>query len=363
MYALAAGFPEPAARWRDLSRPQAVLPDRRWAQFRKSNSGDEAMSLRSRNRILGTWFSVVVTAAVILSITLLSGFHSTAMADDPDDVVVMFNSIPNPTPGNIASEGPEAYAYSQIGDGLMLAGAAGRTLDKVTVVMSSWACVSGNWYGPANCATPAGSTYTLPITVNIYSVVSTGETLEGDSPAPAPGTLLATLTQDFTLPYRPSSDTVNCVGGPWYDSTTQTCYNGIAAPITFDLSSLKVKLPKKIIVGFQFNSTHYGPSPIGQSAPCFSAVVNGTTPGCFYDSLNVSTDDNNGYFRAIGSVLDVDGIFFNYTNAGNSCNGAATTGVFGLDAAPGCWTGYHPEIQVTARKNDGEKVYKHGHQP
>lgn len=321
------------------------------------------MSFRSRDRILGTWFSVVVAAAAFLFITFLSGSHFTARADDPDEVV-MFNSVPNPIPGNIASEGPEAYAYSQIGDGLMLAGPAGRTLDKVTVVMSSWACQSGNWYGPADCVTSPGATFTLPITINIYSVLLTGETLEGDSPAPGPGTLLASVTQEFALPYRPSSDTVNCTGGPWYDSKSQSCYNGLAAPITFDLSSLKVKLPKRIIVGIQFNSTHYGPNPIGQSASCYSAVVNGTTPGCFYDSLNVSTDNNNGYYQAIGSVLDVDGIFFNYSNPGaEACSSPFTTGVFGLDAGPGCWTGYHPEIQVTATKQDGEKVYTHGHQP
>src|SRR5277367_3464104 len=97
-------------------------------------------------------------------------------------VVTVYNSIPNPLPPNVASEGPESYAFSELGDGVMLAGPAGRTLDQVTVVMSSWACVSGNWDttvagGPGTCVTPADSTYTLPITLNVYSVAP-GTSLE-----------------------------------------------------------------------------------------------------------------------------------------------------------------------------------------
>lgn len=255
--------------------------------------------------------------------------------------VTVYNSIPNPIPPNVASEGPEAYAFSEIGDGLALARAVGGKLNTVTVVMSSWACQSGNWYS-ANCVTTPGATYTMPITLNIYSVVS-GTSLEGVTPAPAPGALLATITQSFPLPYRPSTSTANCTGGAWYDTKAETCFNGIAAPITFNLSSLKVTLPSQIVVGVVYNTSDYGPSPYGDSTAC-----HGTSEGCFYDSLNVSTDSNEGNYQAIGTVLDVDGIFVEYTLSNESCTGSANAGVFGLDASPGCWTGYHPEIKVTA---------------
>src|SRR5437763_1963845 len=33
---------------------------------------------------------------------------------------VVYNSIPKPLPGNVGSEGPEAYAFTEIGDGLGL---------------------------------------------------------------------------------------------------------------------------------------------------------------------------------------------------------------------------------------------------
>jgi hypothetical protein len=288
---------------------------------------------------------------IVFALVLLIGTAAT-------QTVTVYNSIPNPLPANVASEGPEAYAFSQLGDGFILAGPTGRKLEKITVVLSSWACTSGSWYSTTTpCVTTPGATFTLPITVNVYSVVP-GESLEGATPAPAVGALLATETQSFALPYRPSANTKNCTGGAWYDPRAQSCYNGLAVPITFDLSSSNVALPSQIIVGIQYNTSDYGPNPIGDSAPCHA-----TTQGCFYDSLNISTDSNNGFYQAVGSVLDVDGIFVNYTSAANACSTSATTGVFGLDATPGCWTGYHPEIQVTAKKNAGEKVYWHGWKP
>ena len=271
------------------------------------------------------------------------------VATSKAQTVTVYNSIPNPLPPNVASEGPEAYAFSELGDGLNLAGPEGRTLDRVTVVLSSWGCQNGNWYTKGTCVTTAGATFAQPITVNVFSVVP--------GPTPAVGSLLATTTQTFEIPYRPSSNSVNCDGTAWYDRKTETCYHGITVPITVDLSSLHVTLPSQIIVGVAFNTTHYGPVPIGEAAPCYS-----TGAGCPYDSLNISTDSNGGFYQAIGSVLDVDGIFVNYTSPANSCSGTAVTGIFALDASPGCWTGYHPEIQISAHKNQNEKGYHHGNQ-
>jgi hypothetical protein len=221
-------------------------------------------------------------------------------------------------------------------------------LDKIKVVLSSWGCQSGNWYTAGTCVTAKGATFDQLITVEVYSVAP--------GMPPAPGALLGSVTENFTIPYRPSSDSVNCDGTAWYDTKSKTCYHGLAFPINVDLSSFHIKLPSQIIVGVAFNSTHYGPHPIGQSAACYS-----TSAGCPYDSLNVSTDSNNGVYQVIGSVLSQDGIFFNYSLPNNSCTGAAPVGVFALDITPGCWTGYHPEIQVTAVKNgDDDDHHHHG---
>lgn len=285
-------------------------------------------------------------SSLAFALVLLIGAFATASKAQK---VTVYNSIPNPLPPNVASEGPESYAFSQLGDGLNLAGPEGRKLDQVSVVLSSWACQTGNWY-TATCVTTSGATFPVPITVKIYEV-ALGPVVAGEQA----GSLLATITQTFDLPYRPSSDLTNCKDGGWYDSKTETCYGGLAVPITVDLSSLDVVLPSQIIVGVEYDTTHYGPHPLGASTTCQT-----TTEGCFYDSLNISTDSNGGFYRAIGAVLDVDGIFVNYTLPVESCTGSATTGVFALDASPGCWTGYHPEIQVTAHKKENEKAFSHG---
>jgi hypothetical protein len=286
--------------------------------------------------------SLYPPASRYLSIAVALGLLIGSVATSPAATVTVYNSIPATIPPDVASEGPEAYAFSELGDGFTLSGQSGRTLDTLTIVMSSWACTSGNWYSD-NCMTTTNATYPVPITVNIYSV-TTGASLEGASPEPAPGTLLGTLTQTFNLPYRPSQDTVNCDDGQWYETTTQSCSNGIAVSITFNLLRLGIILPSQVIVGIQYNTSDYGPAPYGDATACHS-----TSEGCFYDALNISTDSDQGAFTRIGSVLDVSGIFVDYTNSANACQNTAATGVFGLDASPGCWTGYHPEMTLTAR--------------
>ncbi len=251
----------------------------------------------------------------------------------------VYNSIPSPLPGNVASEGPEAYAFSALGDGFTLAGAPGGTLGVITVILSSWGCQTGAWY-TNNCVTSPGATFSQPITINVYSV-------SGGPGTWAPLAQLGTLTQTFNIPYRPSADPVNCTGGnagKWYDPV-DGCHNGIASPISIDFTSLGVVLPQRIIVTVVYNTSHYGPNPIGTAAPCYSS-----SGGCPYDSLNISTDTTTGTYVFIGSALDPNGIFVNYTFPANSCTGAAPTGVLALDT--GCWAGFHPEIQVNLAGSD-----------
>ncbi len=76
---------------------------------------------------------------------------------------------------------------------------------------------------------------------------------------------------------------MNCTAGnagKWYDGTA--CVNGKAANITFDFSSQNLTLPDTVVYGISYNTTSYGPSPIGTGASCYS-----TAAGCPYDSLNI----------------------------------------------------------------------------
>jgi hypothetical protein len=239
---------------------------------------------------------------------------------------------------NVTSEGPEAYAFSELGDGFTLQAAAGATLGQVTVIMSSWACKTGNWTA-SNCVTTPGATFSQSITVNIYSVSDGVGTW-------TPATLLATTTPTFNIPYRPSSTPAQCGGDAsvWFDKKDSACYHGLAVPISVNFSGSHLAIPvnNQLIVTVVYNTTDYGPHPIGQTA------CNLTSAGCPYDSLNISTDSNNGNYQRIGSVLDPNGIFVNYTLQGQSCSGAAAPGL-ALDAP--CWAGFHPEIQVQVNTN------------
>lgn len=249
----------------------------------------------------------------------------------PVNAQAIYSSIIQPLQGNVAfSAGPEAYGYRELGDGLVFTPGTGRTVTNVKVVFSSFACTSGRWYTPlpnANaCVTVPGSTFAQPVTLNIYAV----------TPANEPGALLATVTQTFQIPYRPSSQAQCADGTSYFNATDNGCDHGIATLLNFDLSGLNLQLPDRVIVGFTFNTTHYGYAPIGTGAPCYS-----TSAGCPYDALNISTDSS----AIIGANIDPNGIYVNWVDPANSCTGLVS-GAFLLDTP--CWTGLHPEIEVDA---------------
>lgn len=221
-------------------------------------------------------------------------------------------------PSNVPSLGVEAYSMPEIGSQIQLVG-TNRTNPRVTILMSSWACQEGSWY-ESTCATSIDATFTHPITLNVYNVGIDN----------APGTLITSVTQTFTMPYRPSTDITNCTGGRWFDGTA--CFNGKAFVIMFNLSG--VNLPERVIVGVAYNTTHHGYAPVG-----------GT--GGPYDSLNVGLTGN----PTVGNVLPTaNDLYQNSSHGGFYCDNGLVggTGTFRLDA--GCWTGYMPGIMVDLPK-------------
>jgi len=245
----------------------------------------------------------------------------------------IYNTIPKPLPGNLASVGFEATSAAEFGDRVAFAGTA-RNATTVTVTMSSWGCQAGNWHS-ANCVTSPGATFSHPITLNIFGVGVGNQ----------PGALLATVTKTFAIPFRPSAD-AHCTGaqlGEWYDSSSKTCFNGKATNINFNLAPLSLVLPNQVIFGVAYNTTHYGAAPIGEGAACF-----GSSGGCGYDSLNVAVTDPAASL-SIGSNPAPDDAYFNTLFAGFYCDsGIGGVGVFRLDA--GCWTGFKPSVRFRATK-------------
>ena len=263
----------------------------------------------------------------ILFATVLLAFLPAAVRTAESQVI--YDSTVSPLPGNLPSVGAEAYAFRQLGDEVTFAGTA-RRLAGVTVTMSSWGCQSGSWF-VHDCLTASGATFNVPITLNVYNATLAG----------VPGALIATRTQTFALPYRPSVDIVNCTEGRWFEVSSGTCFNGKAANITFDFTSTNVVLPNTAVYGIVYNTTDYGPSPIGNATPCVA-----TSAGCPYDSLNIALAPS----VAVGTKPYADTLFQDSPIASEYCdNGLAGAGTFRLDSpSDACWGGYIPAAKFNA---------------
>jgi len=264
------------------------------------------------------WATAVAALVLILTV---AGTASAAT------VSTVYSNIPSTLPGNLPSFAFEARSASEFG-GLVELASGARTNPVVTVTMSSWGCQSGGW-STGNCVTTPGAVFSEPITLNIYAVNPVDNSV---------GDLLASDTQTFKIPYRPSADDTNCRGadaGKWYKMTDSTCYDDLEHNISWDLGGQSVTLPDQVIVSVMYNTSDWGYQPIGDAAPCHSR------PGgdvCGYDSLNVALVTTH-------PLVGIDPLpasaYVSSFWTGAYCPGTAGTaqGIFRLD--PGCWDVAH----------------------
>jgi len=236
-------------------------------------------------------------------------------------------------PGNVASLGFEATSTREFGDHVRFTPGSKRRVREVTVVLSSWGCETGAW-NTGDCRTSKRAKFRHPITLNLYGVSGGGL-----------GPLLATTTEKFKIPYRPSASS-KCGDGRWYSRKEKTCFNGFALEVSFKLRE-GVTLPDEVIWGVAYSTTHHGYAPVGQGAACF------TEPGgCGYDSLNVGSES----LALVGTDVDPDGAYLNTTHAPFYCDGGAGgVGTFRNDTGPPvCWTGFRPMAKFEARGRGGD---------
>jgi hypothetical protein len=217
---------------------------------------------------------------------------------------VVYDATPSALPPNVVSLGFEATSTSEFGDHVTLGG-TDRLLSSITVTMSDWALYS-DYSADARYAGNS-ATWSHPITVNVYS-----SHLGANG---APDTLLATTTQNVTIPWRPAADPTCANGTAWRASDGQ-CYNGIAFNATFDLSSQSVTLPNDVIVSIAYDTADYGAAPIHVAGP--------------YNSLNVGVPTSQPV--AVGSDFNTDSVFANSSWPGfYTDGGAAGVGIFRED--------------------------------
>jgi hypothetical protein len=254
-------------------------------------------------------------AAILATTAMMAVAASAASAE------VVYNNIPSPLPGNMASWAFEATQTSEFGGQVEFAG-TNRKNPIVTVTMSSWACQ--NLQGGAACSTTPGATFEWPITLNVYEVGAEN----------APGTKITTVTQTFAIPYRPSANNKKCT--PNAEGAVgwgKECFHGRTHNITFRLKGLT--LPSKAIVSVAYNTSDYGYAP-----------THGPDVG--QNSLNVAVRETAEPGETVGTKSAPKDAYVNSVTASRYCENEAAVGTFAL--SKGCWTGEQPSIEVKATR-------------
>ena len=204
-----------------------------------------------------------------LMLMVLTGVFALGAAGTMAQTVV-YDAVPGTLDPNYPSQPFQAQQTAEFGDYVHLAG-TNRVVKKVTVTMSNWALAStpaNVTYCTANPGTCTAAGFNHPFTINIYNI---GPPLVGG--VRSHGSLLGTVTQTKTVPWRPADDLVNCpADSAWFSGGS--CYHGYAFNLTFDLSGLAVTVPNDIVIGIAYNTQTYGAAPIGVDGP--------------YNSLNVA---------------------------------------------------------------------------
>lgn len=268
----------------------------------------------------------IVIAAIAVVIPSTAVFAAPAAANTK----IVYNSLA-PQQGNIPSLGFEATSASEAGNEITLTRAA--TVGSVQVTMSSWGCQTGTG---TSCVTTAGSTFSEPITLNIYNAPASDPASQSDIPGSGlPGSLIATVTKTFNIPYRPSANNTKCTGseaGDYFYKPLKECFAGLMTNITF--TALHANLPRTIVFGIAYNTSDYGQVPYGDATACHAS-----TSGCGYDSLNVGLSEDPDNLQK-GSDTDPGAFWWNTTFAGFYCDGGnAGTGTFRFDSpsTTPCW--------------------------
>lgn len=313
--------------------------------------------------LIGTTLKGAVAAGAALLVSLGLAVPAAAATSDPR-VDTIYDSEPADPAVSYPSLGYAATQTLEFGDRVALAGEA-RVVQEITVGMNSWACEDGSW-NLGDCVTTPGSSYEHDLTVHVYAVGAAG----------AVGAELASVTQTFAIPYRPSADGANCapanVGDPdqqWYSAEKDSCQNGYSFPATFDLSALDLELPGDVIVTVTFATGGDANSLNVEAIPSAPSVGTNPDADLMYidygnDALPLATEagwatDYDALRMTITAIpaadaVEVAPIVIGFEDETSSDLGIATRVDNGLMAASGCW---YAEAPVTNYGTVGTEGY------
>lgn len=171
---------------------------------------------------------------------------------------VVYNSLVTPMAPDTWSEAfsqlNTSFGPASVGNAVTLA-SAGSTLNNVVVAVDNWACQVSNGNYTTCLTTNPNATYPATMTLNVYD----------PSNLTSP---IATDTQTFQIPFRPSANPTKCPASPnsiptwagspymtdgsqWYDAATNTCNYGQTSTVTFNNFSGAV-LPANVVYEIAF---------------------------------------------------------------------------------------------------------------
>jgi hypothetical protein len=191
---------------------------------------------------------------------------------------IVYNDLPNPIPQSSPSVGFQSNHTIEFGDLIQPLGGA-TTLTSGIILMNDQALFS-DW---STFAGATASNWSWPITLNIYNVA-----IDTDG-NPQPGTQISTVTQTFSIPWRPADQ------------------KGQDFLITFDLPNVAV--PSEFIYSVVYNTQTFGPNPTGDPGPHESLNVGlnttdppqvGTRP--FPDTAYLNADKSTNYYCGVGAT-------------------------------------------------------------
>jgi hypothetical protein len=258
---------------------------------RSSRGGLRARAIRSgreRQRVEAQRIPIKLAK---LASTMLAAGAVAAIAAGPAGATTLFNNSPIPKLRNVHSLGFESDSLSELGGQVQLTGKASLKPTKVSVMMSSWACE--NLQGGAACLTAPGGSFKWPITLNIYQV----------GPGNQPGALIESVTQNATIPFRPSARKRCAPTSEGVVGWSAQCFSSKAFLVSFTGAELgNISLPEKVILSVAYNTTHHGYAPTN-------------APSIGEDSLNVGLTETSFATPSAGAspLLASEEIYMNTT--------------------------------------------------
>jgi hypothetical protein len=269
--------------------------------------------MRMRVRNAKRWM-VAVSAMALSGIGIAAvGAVGSSGATGPTTPTVLYSSLVSPSSAQNPPNEWWSLSYggtntTEFGDKVTLASASPIT--SATVMLDSQAVGTG--------------TFPVPVTFTIYAPGGTGGSV---------GTVLATKTKTFQVPYRPAGNPTACAastssifpgsndGTQWFNPATGSCYYGVVFPAKFAFAAPYATLPSTVVYGISYNATSGPASSLNvlfSTESASGAVTTGsdTDPGNLFVQAGAGSNDVGGSTGELTcSTVPSSGSFAEYNTA------------------------------------------------